>query len=125
MSGYELDRRAARPGEKLVLTLYWQALQPVTEDYTVFTHVLGKDETIWAQKDGQPQHGDAPTSSWEAGTLIEDRYELLLRTDTPPDVYEVEVGLYQPESGQRLGVLGEQGRLDADHVVLTTVRVLP
>ena len=125
LSGYELDRRAARPGEKLVLTLYWQALQPVTEDYTVFTHVLGKGETIWAQKDGQPQNGDAPTSSWEAGTLIEDRYELLLRTDTPPDVYEVEVGLYQPESGQRLGVLGEQGRLDADHVVLTTVRVLP
>ena len=125
LSGYQLDRRAARPGEKLGLTLYWQALQPLSEDFTVFTHVLGHNETIWAQKDGQPQAGSTPTSSWSPGTLIEDRYELLLRTDTPPDVYEIEVGMYRSGTGQRLGVLGEQGRLDADHVVLTTVRVMP
>jgi 4-amino-4-deoxy-L-arabinose transferase-like glycosyltransferase len=123
--GYSLDFRAAAPGEKLGLTLYWQALQPMTENYTVFTHILGENESIWAQKDGQPQRGTAATSSWQQGMLIEDQYDLLLRTDTPPGVYEVEVGLYLPESGKRLGVLGERGRLDADHVVLTHVRVVP
>ena len=123
--GYRLDRRAASPGEKLMLTLYWQALQPIAEDYTVFTHILGEHESIWAHKDSQPQSGAAPTSSWQTGTLIEDQYELLLRTDTPPDVYEVEVGMYLPESGERLGILGELGRLDADRVVLTPVRVVP
>ena len=125
LSGYSLDRRAARPGETFLLTLYWQALQPLGEDFTVFTHVLGENETIWAQRDGQPQNGAAPTSSWIRGTLIEDQYELRLRTDTPPDVYQIEVGMYRSATGQRLGVLGEQGRLDADHVLLTTVRVLP
>lgn len=123
--GYGLNRRAAAPGEKLVLTLYWQALQPMAEDYTVFTHIMGEHESIWAQKDSQPQSGAAPTSSWQPGVLIEDQYELLLRTDTPPDVYQVEVGMYLPESGKRLGVLGELGRLDADHVVLTHVRIVP
>jgi len=123
--GYTLDRRAAKPGESFVLTLYWQALQPLSEDYTVFTHVLGERDAIWAQKDSQPQDGAAPTSSWPPGMVIEDQYELRLRPDTPPDVYAVEVGLYQGATGQRLGVLGEQGRLSADHVVLTRVRVLP
>ena len=123
--GYRLDRRAARPGEQFVLTLYWEALQPVKEDYTVFTHVLGEQEAIWAQKDSQPQSGAAPTSKWQPGTLVEDQYELRLRTDTPPDVYEVEVGMYRSDTGRRLGVLGERGRLDADHVVLTHVRVVP
>ena len=123
--GYSLDRRAARPGESLVLTLYWQALQPLHEDYTVFTHVLGKKDAIWAQKDSQPQDGAAPTSSWPPGAVVEDRYELRLRPDTPPDIYAIEVGLYRAATGQRLGVLGEQGRLSADHVILTRVRVLP
>lgn len=123
--GYSLDRRAARPGESIVLTLYWQALQPLSEDYTVFAHVLGEKDTIWAQKDGQPQEGAAPTSSWPPGAVVEDRYQLRLRLDTPPDVCTIEVGMYRAGTGQRLGVLGEQGRLTADHVMLTRVRVLP
>jgi len=53
--GYDLDRRTARPGETLHLTLYWQALTEMEEDYTVFTHVLGEEDHLWAQVDSQPQ----------------------------------------------------------------------
>jgi 4-amino-4-deoxy-L-arabinose transferase-like glycosyltransferase len=121
--GYDLDRRTARSGETLRLTLYWQALTEMEEDYTVFTHVLGEEDHLWAQMDSQPQGGTAPTSSWQVGQVVEDHYDLVVKPDTPPDVYDIEVGLYQTATGQRLGVLDEGGRLRDNRVLLSKVRV--
>jgi len=122
--GYDLDRRTARPGETIHLTLYWQALIKVEEDYTVFTHVLGEEDRLWAQMDSQPQGGAAPTSSWRVGEVIEDHYDLTIKPDTPPDVYDIEVGLYLAATGRRLGVLDEGGRLQDNRVLLSRVRVV-
>jgi hypothetical protein len=122
--GYDLDRRTARPGETIHLTLYWQALAEMEEDYTVFTHVLGEEDRLWAQMDSQPQGGAAPTSSWQIGQVIEDHYDLTIKPDTPPDVYDIEVGLYLAATGRRLGVLDEGGRLQDNRVLLSKVRVV-
>jgi hypothetical protein len=123
--GYALDRRATVPGEGLRLTLYWRARTRMAEDYTVFAHVLGKQGRVWAQKDGQPQGGAAPTSGWSPDFVVEDAYDLIVSDDTPPGVYDIEVGLYRPDSGKRLGVLAEDGRrLVGDRVLLTRVRVV-
>jgi hypothetical protein len=122
--GYDLDRRTARPGETIHLNLYWQALTEMEEDYTVFTHVLGEEDRLWAQMDGQPQKGAAPTSSWQVGQVIEDHYDLIVKPDTPPDVYDIEVGLYLAATGRRLGVLDEGGRLQDNRVLLSKVRVV-
>jgi len=122
--GYDLDRRTARPGETLHLTLYWQALVEMEEDYTVFTHVLGEEDRLWAQMDSQPQGGTAPTSSWQVGQVIEDHYDLTIKGDTPPDVYDIEVGLYLAATGRRLGVLDGGGRLRDNRVLLSKVRVV-
>jgi hypothetical protein len=122
--GYDLDRRTARPGETIHLTLYWRALAEMEEDYTVFTHVLGEEDRLWAQMDSQPQGGAAPTSSWQVGQVIEDHYDLAVKPDTPPDVYDIEVGLYLAATGRRLGVLDEGGRLWDNRVLLSKVRVV-
>jgi hypothetical protein len=94
------------------------------EDYTVFTHVLGKEDRIWAQMDSQPQGGAAPTSSWQVNQVIEDHYDLTIKPDTPPDVYDIEVGLYLAATGVRLGVLDGGGRLRDNRVLLSKVRVV-
>lgn len=122
--GYDLDRRTARPGETIHLTLYWQALARIEEDYTVFTHLIGERDRIWAQMDSQPQGGAAPTSSWQVGQVIEDHYDLTIQPDTLPDVYDIEVGLYLVATGRRLGVLDEGGRLQDNRVLLSKVRVV-
>ena len=122
--GYDLDRRTARPGETIHLTLYWRALAGMEEDYTVFTHVLGEEDRLWAQVDSQPQRGAAPTSSWQVGQVAEDHYDLTIKPDTPPDVYDIEVGLYLAATGRRLGVLDEGGRLLDNRVLLSKVRVV-
>ncbi|MGA9349059.1 MAG: glycosyltransferase family 39 protein [Anaerolineae bacterium] len=121
--GYDMDRRTASPGETIHLTLYWQALAKIKENYTVFTHVLGEENRIWAQEDSWPKNGEAPTSTWELGQTIADEYELVIYPDTPPDVYDVEIGLYLAETGERLRIVEEGGRLLDDRVLLSKVRV--
>ena len=121
--GYDMARRTASPGETIHLTLYWQALAEMKENYSVFTHVLGEENRIWAQKDSWPQGGDAPTSTWEPGQTIVDEYELVIYADTPPDVYDVEIGLYLAATGDRLRIIGQGGRLLDDRVLLSKVRV--
>ena len=121
--GYDLDRTALRPGETLHLTLFWQALAPVEQSYTVFTHVLGPGNNLWAQDDGLPLEGTRPTNAWPVGEVICDTYELTLKPETPAGAYEVEIGMYLRETLQRLEAVGPQGRLPDDRIVLGRIRV--
>jgi hypothetical protein len=119
--GYSLDRRAASSNESIFLTLYWRAKSRMPADYTVFTHVLQPPETIWAQQDKQLQ---PPSSSWSIGHVVSDTYELKLKSDTPPGVYEVEVGVYDPlRNFERLRVITADGRIVENYVLLGKVRV--
>ncbi len=123
--GYDLDRTSARPGETVHLTLYWQALQPMTVNYTVFAHIIGPNNSMHAQKDSWPQGGAAPTSGWHVGQRITDTYDLQIYQDTPPGAYDLEVGMYQSDTLQRLGVLGAGGELEDNRILLNRVRVNP
>lgn len=102
------DQTVWRPGERIPLTLYWQAEQPIAERYKVFVHVVGEaynpdtDNTIWGQQDQEPRGGTAPTTAWFPGAVVEDGYLVPIREDAPPGMYEIRVGLYDPLSGLRL-----------------------
>ena len=90
-----------QPGDVLGLTLYWQALTPIEDDYTVFVHLLGEHERVIAQRDAPPGLGSQPTSCWVVGQMVTDPHLLAL----PPAVYAPdqavwEVGLYEPGSGR-------------------------
>ncbi|MCE5259724.1 MAG: glycosyltransferase family 39 protein [Chloroflexi bacterium] len=121
--GYELDHTSARPGEAVHLTLYWQAQTDIHKDYAVFTHILGREERMLAQKDGWPQGGLAPTSTWKKSQLIKDSYELVVASDAAPEVAEVEIGLYDAEV-KRLPILGEGGYVQGTRLVLGKFRIL-
>jgi 4-amino-4-deoxy-L-arabinose transferase-like glycosyltransferase len=124
--GYNLDRRVVAPGETLHLTLYWECLAEMDEDYTVFTHVLGEQDSIWAQMDSAPQRGASPTSAWTVGQVVEDGYDLTVRQDTPPAVYDIEIGVYlpRPPDYPRLRVISADGRVVDNRVLLGKVRVV-
>ncbi len=125
LSGYAMDQRALKPGETLTLTLYWQARAPIRPNYSVFTHVRGLGDTLWAGEDSWPQKGAAPTSTWKVGQVITDTYHLKLNADTPPGQYDVEVGLYDGATLQRLQAIAPDGRpTDADFVYLSKIRVV-
>jgi hypothetical protein len=91
------------PGSILPLTLYWQALEPVPRDYTVFVHLLGQHDRVIAQRDASPGLGARPTSQWVPGQVVADPYLLALPEGAyTPDQAVWEVGLYDAHTGQRL-----------------------
>jgi hypothetical protein len=49
---------------------------------------------------------------------------LSIAPDAPPDVYEIEVGFYLPETGDRLDLLGQDGRVMGNRVLLSKVRIV-
>jgi len=124
LAGYTLDRRVAHPGETIHLTLYWKALAPMQTDYSVFVHVLGIQNQVWSWSDGWPVEGRSPTSLWSPGDVIEDVRALTIGQTTPPDFYDIEVGLYTIEEG-RLPLLADDGHQLADRVLLSRISVAP
>lgn len=108
LNGYGLTMES-RPGEAILLALRWQSLRPVSENYHVFVHLLDAHGDRVAQRDGQPVQWMRPTSSWQPGEEIIDRYGLLLPADISPGEYRIAVGLYDAVSGQRLPVSAGPG----------------
>jgi hypothetical protein len=106
------------------LTLYWRASAPIGESYTVFTHIVDEGGMrIWGQVDSRPGDNDRPTTGWQVGEIIEDEYLIPLVADIDPGTYWVEVGLYRPETSERLVVSGRDSDPAARRVVLGPIQV--
>ncbi len=124
--GYQMEPRRLRPGETITLTLYWQALQEMEVDYTVFTHLRDLEDPsnrIFAQHDAAAPGG---TSTWQVGQVVKAAYHLTLDGDTPAGVLEIEVGVYhQNAAGKypRLQIITPDGRPVDDFLILGKVRV--
>jgi 4-amino-4-deoxy-L-arabinose transferase-like glycosyltransferase len=107
--GYELSSRTAQPGQDLTLTLYWRAEADGGEWLKVFTHLIGVEGTLLAQHDSVPGSGTTPTSEWVSGEVIVDRHTLSLPTDAQGGAYTLLVGMYSPETGDRLVAYDAEG----------------
>jgi hypothetical protein len=120
--GYDIDATGLKAGGTLPLTLYWKALAEIDTSYTVFVHILDAGNRIWGQRDSLPGNGSLPTTGWLPGEVIADHYEVPLQSNAPPGQYTIEVGMYQPETGQRLPII-EKGQITDDKVLLEKITV--
>jgi len=114
-----------RAGGVLCVQLHWQAQTWVRQDYTVFVHLLGPFNPatggpIWAQDDSQPLGDGHPTTRWLPGQTVPDRHCLPISADIPPGIYQIEVGLYDPRTGERLSVAGS----DDNRVLLDPIEII-
>ncbi len=123
--GYDLSAEELRPGESLSLTLYWRCLEPPAKDYKVFVHLLDQTSQIQGQCDAMPDQGHAPTSGWLPGDLLVDHYEVPLAPSALPGRLVLEVGFYDPVTGQRLPVTRGGQPVGEDRVVLPTMVSVP
>jgi len=123
--GYSI-RSGFRPGDNIHLTLFWQRLEKMDKDYTVFTHLTDAKGHIWGQKDNPPVDGFYPTTGWEAGEIVRDQYDIPISPDAPPGEYQFEIGMYLVETGQRLAILSEETPSPVgDKVVLGPIQIQP
>ncbi|HLU09732.1 MAG TPA: hypothetical protein VK003_08695 [Oceanobacillus sp.] len=126
--GYSLSDLSPAAGESVELTLYWRGLREIEQDYVVFAHVINPATlSIYAGSDAQPANWTAPTSTWQPGNIIEDTHTLTINPDTPPGIYELEIGLYiqTPDGFPRLRIVTPDGGMANDYTYLSRVRVLP
>lgn len=123
--GYALAEEGVEAGDMVRLDLFWQADEPLDERYTVFVHLLDGEGRLVAQQDSEPLGGLRPTTTWLAGEVIHDRVGVLLPTDLAAGDYQIVVGMYNPEGGDRLPVtvIGEPVPSSTDSIPLTVIQV--
>ena len=116
--GYDLDTDRLKPGDTLQLTLYWQALNKMEINYTVFTHLLDEENRIWGQKDNWPLNNTYPTTEWIKGEIVIDSYDIIVDREAPPGEYTLEVGMYDLATNDRVSIIDAQGRVKDNAIIL-------
>ena len=123
LTGARVGSTMTRPGDVVEVTLDWQAIEPIDERYTVFVHIVDGHDYLWGQRDSEPGGGNKITNSWRVGETVEDRHGVAVWPGTPPGKYQIEVGLYQPSTGQRLPVIDKTGSAIADRALFGEIGV--
>ncbi len=106
----------------LRLVLYWQTVDRVARDATVFVHLYDRDGKLWSQQDNLPVRGTFPTSQWEPNEIVVDVYDLSLPGDLPNGEYELMVGMYDPQTLARLEVASQESAPE-NRVLLTRLHL--
>lgn len=92
-------------GEAHLLT-YWRVLSPISTPLWAFAHAVGQQAQIVAQED----RWDAAPKGWRPGDLIVQLHRLAIPPGSGP--VWIEVGLHNPESGERLPAIVDGREVD-------------
>jgi hypothetical protein len=95
-------------GSRLHLSLNWLADAAPQQELKLFVHVLNEQGALVRQLDTIPCNWQCPTSGWQAGQSIMDDAVLDL-WGLAEGRYQIGLGLYDANSGQRLPMVLEDG----------------
>ncbi len=117
------DQWQAAPGDTVNVDLFWDVLNQPDVDYSVFLHLsAGVDIPPAAQVD-VPMGGALPSGVWQPGDLIHDRLALQIPDDLPSGTYDVLLGVYFWQTGERLNFYRGTDPEARDRVILGQVTV--
>jgi hypothetical protein len=120
--GYDLPQLSARPGDHVPVTLYWEAIAPVTRNLRVFVHFISHDGNLGGLSDHLRPGGFLiePTSRWAVFRYQTDAHDAVIDPAAAPGVYTVWAGLWNEFTGERMHTLDASGApTDQDGVILT------
>jgi 4-amino-4-deoxy-L-arabinose transferase-like glycosyltransferase len=96
--------------DSLSLTLFWQDIPPAT-DLKVFVHLRSPEGVNLLQADRVPLEAlpdNLRQAAWGAGSLVRDRVIISLGPGVDLTQDRFIVGIYHPQSGQRLPLMNDQ-----------------
>ncbi len=109
--GYAVSAGRAHPGDRVVVSIFWEPLRRTALPYSVFVHLLEAGTKLIAQRDTYPGLGRNPTTAWEPGRLFEDRYTVLIPENVATPLLAFwKVGLWQAETDERAWLLDDAGQ---------------
>jgi hypothetical protein len=115
--GYEIQPPGgAEPPGRLTIDTYWRVTDRLQPPVTVFVHLLDQDGNIVAQDD----RFGAAARMLEPGDLIVQRHLVQSEAPLSPGMYQIAIGLYNPDTLDRF-----KTQTGEDRLLLGTVEVKP
>jgi hypothetical protein len=115
--GYDLSGGDAK-SDVLHVVLYWRAMSEMELGYTTFVHVLDASGQVVSQVDHVPGDGAFPTTGWLTNEVIADEFAVPVLEKVSLGARQIEIGIYNPQSGDRLPVLDQTGQVIETRVLL-------
>jgi len=114
--GY-LRPQAIVPGREFQITLCWQAVAPITRNYSVLLEVVRPDGQVYGRLESYPGRGNYATSLWAVNVPFCDSYTLRIGRNMPASsaVY-VRLSLLAGVYGDKLPVKNAAGELAGQEV---------
>ncbi|MBN1936651.1 MAG: glycosyltransferase family 39 protein [Anaerolineae bacterium] len=116
--GYSMPSSKLGPGETWELLTWWRVLRNDGTPLKMFVHFIDGQSKLLSGDDRL----DVPVDGWEAGDVFYQIQRITVPNDAPPGIYQVELGLYDARTVDRLAVRAS-GYAIADRVLLTPLRV--
>lgn len=111
LAGY-LVEPATDGSSALRAVLRWESAGPTGASYTVFVHLVGPDGAMLGQRDNPPVGGSYPTTEWQPDEEVVDAYTIDVPAGTDLAGSRLRIGLYRPDTMERLPVSGLEARGD-------------
>ncbi|GAB4147791.1 MAG: hypothetical protein Fur0021_06930 [Candidatus Promineifilaceae bacterium] len=115
--GYEVEPAAS--GSALPLTLYWQVQSAPPIAFAPFVHL----EDAWGYRWSQVEPNAYPSEQWTAGDWIVQRVDVPLPAGMPAGDYQLRVGLFNQETGERLPQLDAAGRYAGSAALISPIPI--
>ena len=121
--GHGLEPGEIRPGGSVTVRLGWQAVGPVSADYSVVTILKDRaGQTVEQNQRGLGGGGEG-TSAWETGRWVFRTSSLDLKRSVQPGAYTLAVGLYDSKARKLVPLDGTAP--GEETVTLGTIQVRP
>ncbi len=118
--GYDLPTRRVQPGEGLPVTLYWQGLRWMGEDFVIFERLLDNQGMAWGGYDRRAKENYS-TLLWAPGEIVIDGFAVPVDAAAPPGVYNLSLGWYRRvgEQADSLAILKPETGEPSDSTAVT------
>lgn len=104
----ELNKSRAPIGSPIEVTYRFEVAtdcKPIEKDYKIFVHFLDSHDELLFTDDHEPPQ---PVTSWSAGSTVEYARTIFIPLYPYLGTASIKVGFYVPETGERLGLAGDE-----------------
>jgi len=105
--GYEVFPEVIQPGQPLTINFYWRSLTDAAFEPRLFLQIVNRNGEPATQWEGPAFAEDM--YRWRPGGILPTRHTLWLGPDTPPGVWFVRLGFFNPDDGARLPITALNG----------------
>ena len=116
--GSQIDQPTIRAGETFTFLTTWETTAVFPHPLVAFVHLTPDGAAIFGQQDWL----DVRVSTLQIGDRFVQQHTLTVQPDAPVGEYHLQLGLYRPDTGERL-LIGLDNGQTADRVWVGDVRI--